>query len=222
MNRDIRFAIRMLVRQRVVTLIAIITLAIGIGAVTSVFSIVNSVLIKPLAYRDPDKLVLIWGNFLALGLERLPAQPVSRVMKLEDIIAASLDTRRLVMFLLGIFSSAALFLAATGIYGSMTYAAKRRSREIGIRIALGAGSNDVILMIVREGMIITLTGIFPGAILAVPTGQAISGLLFEIGPVDPVTMILAASLFLSVAAVATYLPARRAAAADPMAVLRHY
>jgi hypothetical protein len=114
-----------------------------------------------------------------------------------------------------------LFLAAIGIYGVMAYAAARRTREIGIRMALGAGRAQVLRMVLGESLTIVILGVALGAPLAYWTGQIIRGQLFGVTPADPLSMITSALAMIVVALAAAWLPARRAAAVDPMLALRY-
>jgi putative ABC transport system permease protein len=149
-----------------------------------------------------------------------PAQPIASVGTMNDVIASSVAPRRFSMLLLTIFASAALLLAATGVYGVMAYAAAQRTREVGIRMALGAQTGDVIRLILKQGMILTLIGIAAGIAGAIAAARAMSGLLYGVRFTDPATFLSISVLLLIVAVVACYLPARRAAKVDPALALR--
>jgi ABC-type antimicrobial peptide transport system permease subunit len=114
----------------------------------------------------------------------------------------------------------ALLLACIGLFGIMSYSVARRTNEIGIRMALGAGRADVLRLVIREGLTPVLLGICIGLPAAIAGGRFISSLLFGLSPADPLTIVLATILLLAVAALAGYLPARRAARVDPMTALR--
>ena len=124
----------------------------------------------------------------------------------------------------GGFGILALILASVGLYGSLAYAVTRRTREIGIRVALGAPSSGLLRMILRQALVLVLIGIamgIPAALaLARLTSTQISGLLFGLKPTDPITIAGAAVVLLIVAACAAYLPARRASRVEPMMALR--
>ena len=123
--------------------------------------------------------------------------------------------------LFSIFGGLALGLAVVGLYGVKAYSVARRTREIGIRMALGAQRGAVLRMIMREGSIMLLCGIALGLLLAAATGKILSGILYEVGALDPIAF-TAAPLLLAIAAlVATWLPARRAAALNPVEALRY-
>jgi putative ABC transport system permease protein len=123
--------------------------------------------------------------------------------------------------LLGLFGAIALILAAVGIFGVISYSVSRRTRELGIRIALGAQPGSVLSMIMRETLALTLIGIAVGIPCAVATARLITHLLFKVSPYDPVTLALVPLVLIAVGALASYIPARRAMRVDPMAALRY-
>jgi putative ABC transport system permease protein len=125
------------------------------------------------------------------------------------------------MLLLTIFAATAMLLAAIGLYGVMSYAVAQRTREIGVRMALGARRPDVLALIVKRGMALVLIGIACGIVLSLASARLMSGLLFGITATDPLTFIGVAALLALVAFVANYLPARRAASVDPIVALRY-
>jgi ABC-type antimicrobial peptide transport system permease subunit len=115
----------------------------------------------------------------------------------------------------------AVFLACIGLYGLMSYAVTRRTHEIGIRMALGAGRSSVLWMVMRESLTLVALGIAIGVPAAMAASRLVSKMLFGISPVDPLSVAGAAALLLAFAALAGYLPARRAAKVDPMVALRY-
>jgi predicted permease len=123
--------------------------------------------------------------------------------------------------MVSIFGGLALVLALVGVYGVMAYAVVRRRREIGIRMALGAKPGEVLRMILRQGLIMTLGGAALGFLLALGIGRAFSGMLYQVSPVDPVAFTLAPAMLVATALFACWLPARRAAKVDPMLALRN-
>jgi len=143
------------------------------------------------------------------------------VMTLEQALADSIAPRRLNLFLLGMFAIAALVLAVIGIYGVMAYSVTQRMHEIGIRIALGARRADVIRMIVRQGMRVTLVAVGVGLTGALALSRVIEGLLYGVQPRDPLTFVVAAVALTATAVVACWVPALRAARADPTIALRY-
>jgi len=123
--------------------------------------------------------------------------------------------------LFSIFGGLALGLAVVGLYGVKAYSVARRTREIGIRMALGAEPRAVLRMIMQEGFIMLLCGIALGLLLAAATGKIVSGILYEVGALDPIAFIAAPMLLAIAALVATWLPARRAARLNPVEALRY-
>ena len=124
------------------------------------------------------------------------------------------------MTLLAIFAAVALVLAAIGIFGVLSYAVSQRTREIGIRMALGAQGRSVIGLVVRQAMALVTIGIASGTVAALFLSQTLTKMLFSITPTDPATFILVALVLLAVALLASYLPARRATRVDPIVALR--
>ncbi|MBI3404941.1 MAG: ABC transporter permease [Acidobacteria bacterium] len=147
--------------------------------------------------------------------------PVSKIKSMEEWISGSLAQRRFSMTLLVAFASLALLLAAVGIYGVMSYSVTQRTREIGIRMALGARRGDVLRLVVGRSMALSFAGVALGAVLSLALGRLMSTLLFGITPVDVPTFLATALLLATVALAASYLPARRAARVDPLVALRY-
>ena len=150
-----------------------------------------------------------------------PLQPVSAVTTMEALIGSSVSERRFTTVLLGTFAALALALTAVGIFGVISYSVSQRTREIGLRMALGARSGDVLAMVLRDGLLLTAIGIVIGVAGALALTRVLSNLLYEISPSDPLTFGGVAALILAVAAAACLIPARRAATVDPMVALRH-
>jgi putative ABC transport system permease protein len=146
-------------------------------------------------------------------------QPVYNVRTMEDVVVNSIGARRVSMQLFTVFAGAALLLAVLGIYGVMAYSVTLRTQEIGIRIALGAQKADVLRLVVRQGMTLTLVGVIAGLAGAFALTRLIANLLFGVGATDPTTFAAIPLLLLAVAFIACYLPARRAAKLDPMIAL---
>jgi ABC-type antimicrobial peptide transport system permease subunit len=152
-------------------------------------------------------------------LEIDPDQPVSDIRTLEDVLGSSVVQRRL-MLMLGGFAGAALLLAAIGLYGVIAYGVSQRTREIGIRMSLGADSRNVLGLVLRHGLKLAGLGIAIGVPAALGLTRVLMTLLFEVKPTDPLTFIGVSFLLLLVALFACWLPARRAAKVDPMEALR--
>ncbi len=136
-------------------------------------------------------------------------------------IEESLLRERLMAVLSGLFGGLAVVLATVGLYGVISYTVARRTNEIGIRIALGAGRNSVMGLILRETGMLLIVGLGAGAVIALVAGRAAATLLFGLQPNDPLTFVVAGSALALVALIASYVPARRAARVDPMVALRH-
>jgi predicted permease len=146
--------------------------------------------------------------------------PVDEVVSLSDYIGRSLTQQKLVARLASFFGLLALSLAAIGLYGILSYGVARRTGEIGIRMALGAPSRAVLWLVLREAMTLVFIGLVIGLGASLAATRTVSTLLFGLQPNDPFTFTLAVLLLLSVAALAGYLPARRAARVDPLVALR--
>ncbi|HEX6057835.1 MAG TPA: ABC transporter permease [Gemmatimonadaceae bacterium] len=146
--------------------------------------------------------------------------PVVEVLTMEQRLAGSVARQRFYMLLLAVFAVAAAALAAIGIYGVMAFGVAQRTREIGIRVALGARPGDVARLVVRAGLLLAVTGVVLGLAGALALTRLLEGLLYGVEPSDPATLAAASLLLLAVAALAALLPARRAAGVDPMQALR--
>jgi predicted permease len=147
-------------------------------------------------------------------------QPISDVRTMDERIDHSLSSRRFSMVLLAAFASLALTLAAIGIYGIVAYSVTERTREIGVRLALGAQRRDVIGMVIGQGMTMAGVGTVIGVTAALLLTRLMSSLLFGISAVDPMTFLVIPVLLIVVAFVACYVPARRATRVDPLQALR--
>jgi putative ABC transport system permease protein len=139
---------------------------------------------------------------------------------MEQVVASTISRPRLYATLLGIFSIVGLGLAVIGIYGVMSYSVAQRTREIGIRVALGAKQPQVIALVLGQSALLTAVGIVLGLSGAAMLSRYLEGLLFGVTPLDPVTFAAAAVLFTLVALVAAYGPTRRATGVDPLVALR--
>jgi len=147
--------------------------------------------------------------------------PVTDVEKLPDLLDASVSQQRFRTFLLGLFAAMALILAATGIFGVISYSVSRRTNEIGIRVALGASRSTILRMILRETLILAAVGLAVGLPCALAASHLIGHMLFGVSANDPVTLAAVAFTLAAVAALAGFVPARRAMQVDPMVALRH-
>jgi ABC-type antimicrobial peptide transport system permease subunit len=150
-----------------------------------------------------------------------PNVPLLATDSMADSVNANLKHERMIAYLCGCFGALALTLAAVGLYGVMAYAVAQRTREVGIRMALGARRLDVVGMIVREALVPVLFGIAIGTAGALAAARVISSLLFGVAPRDPLSFILAVCGMLAVALAAAAIPARRASRVEPAIALRY-
>ncbi|MEO8499417.1 MAG: ABC transporter permease [Vicinamibacteria bacterium] len=149
-----------------------------------------------------------------------PDLPLFAVRTLNEVVATQMAPRRLAVLLISVFSAVALLLAAIGIYGVMSYAVTLRTQEIGIRMALGAGRDDISRMVLRFGARMSFIGIAVGLVAAFGLTRMMAGLLFQTSTADPPTFSIVPLLLMAVAMVACYVPARRATRVDPLVALR--
>jgi putative ABC transport system permease protein len=166
----------------------------------------------PLSYAQPLR-DAVWG------LDR--DQPINAITTLEAIVSEDIAQPRFNMLLMGLFGGLALLLAAVGVYGLLSYSVAQRTREIGVRIALGAQGRDIFRLTVRQGVAPALAGVLIGLAAAFALTRFLSSLLYGMGTNDLTTYAFVAALLTTVALVACIIPARRATKVDPMVALRH-
>jgi putative ABC transport system permease protein len=147
--------------------------------------------------------------------------PVTHIQSMDHVFAASVAQQRFSMLVVGLFAGLALILATVGIYGVMAYSVAQRSHEIGVRMALGARTSQVLKLILKDGMSLALLGVGAGLLGAFALTRLLATLLFEVTPNDARTLIGVSLLLLGVAFVACYIPARRATKVDPLVALRY-
>jgi putative ABC transport system permease protein len=148
-------------------------------------------------------------------------QPVSDIQTMEQVVADSLLLRRLSMSMLASFASLALLLAGVGIYGLTAYSVSRRTREIGLRMALGAGRGDILSLVVGRGLLVGIAGVALGVPAALGVARLMRGMLYGITPADPLVFATVPAILLLIAALACYVPARRAMRVDPVVALKY-
>ena len=146
---------------------------------------------------------------------------LAEVKTMEQILASSLTDWRFHAILLGAFGALAMFIAAIGIYGVISYSVAQRTHEIGIRMALGAATRDVLTMVVKQGAILAAIGIAIGLVAAFGLTRLMTSLLYGVRATDPSTFVAVSLLLTGVALLASYIPARRAMRVDPIVALRY-
>ena len=149
-----------------------------------------------------------------------PNQTFARTATMEELVSDSLKQRRFNLFLLGLFAAIALLLSTIGIYGSISYSTRQRTNEIGVRIALGAQTLDVLRLIVGQGVGLALVGVGIGLAAAFLLTRTIKTFLFGVTPTDPLTFVAISVLLIVTAFIASLIPARRATKVDPLVALR--
>lgn len=173
-----------------------------------------------LVHTDSDSTALVPAIRRAV-LEIDPNQPISNINTLENIVSTSIAQPRVNMLLMGLFGALALLLAAVGIYGLLSYAVTQRTQEMGIRMALGAQVNDVLGLVLKQGMVLALIGEGLGLLGAFALTRFIQTLLFGVTPTDATIFIAVAGVLTTIALLACYFPARRATKVDPLIALRY-
>ena len=220
--QDLRYAARTLLKSPGFTVVAVLTLALGIGANVAIFSVVYGVLLRQLPFAHPEQLVRIFDDLAGpntpdVGMsapelwdleERSGVfQEVSAMAPGNSAVgggertvrAESLITSPDYFQLLGVFAAVALLLAAIGIYGVMSYAFSQRTHEVGIRMALGAQRLDILRMALVEGMRIVVIGLVVGLAGAAVITRFFQSMLFNVAPSDPVTFLMASAMLAGVA-----------------------
>ena len=150
-----------------------------------------------------------------------PDIPVANLRPLRQVLAESLWLQRFLSMLFGVFAAVALVLATVGMYGSMAYAVAQRTREIGIRMALGARAGDVLKMVVRQGILLLAIALPLGLAGAFGLSRVLRRLLYEVRATDPMTFLLVTLFITAIALIATYIPARRATKVAPVIALKY-
>jgi putative ABC transport system permease protein len=155
------------------------------------------------------------------AIQRLDNRAAISMRKMEDVVSRSTWSRRTLALQMGVLGAVALLLAAMGIYGVISYLVAQRTREMGIRLALGAQRRDLLKLVLGQGLSLTMTGVAAGLALSFALTRSLSGVLFGVSAADPTTFVAIALLLAVVALMASFLPARRAMKVDPITALRH-
>jgi putative ABC transport system permease protein len=150
-----------------------------------------------------------------------PHLVIGKVSAMNEMIGESLSQRRFNLVILALFAAVALILASVGLYSVISYSVSQRSHEIGIRMALGARQHDVVKMVVKEGLLLTMIGIAIGIFLSIASTRLLTTLLYFVSPTDLMIFQICTVFFLVLGFLSSYVPARRAAAVDPIFALRH-
>jgi predicted permease len=170
--------------------------------------------------RTSEKASLFGRDIRGLVESVNPNVPVSEVRTLPAIVSASANSSRSLMWLFVSFAGAAFLLAVIGIYGVVSYSAAQRSYEMGVRVALGATRGNILSLVIGHGLRLALAGLALGTLVSLALTRLLAGFLYGVSPADPLTFLAVSALLTSVALVASYIPARRAAAVDPLTTLR--
>ena len=150
-----------------------------------------------------------------------PDQPISNIATMSEVLGEEAAQRRTGMIMLAAFAGLALLLASLGIYGVLAYFVTQHTNEIGVRIALGASSRNILGLVLKKGMGLTLLGVVIGLVASFALTRLMSSLLFGVNAFDPLTFIVVPLLLATVALLACWIPARRATKVDPMIALRY-
>lgn len=150
-----------------------------------------------------------------------PDVPITGLRPMSQIVSRSVDPRRFPMFLSMLFALSSLLLASLGIFGVVGYSVERRRKELGIRMALGAERQDLLRIVLRQGMTPVMVGLAAGVVTSIFAGRLIGSLLFDVSANDPLTLAAVVLVVATVALLACFVPARRAMRVDPMVALRY-
>jgi len=173
-----------------------------------------------LVVRTPGDASALTRQLSSVVREIAPGLPTSTALTSRQYLEYTVGNAKVPAILVGAFGVLALVLATVGLYGVMWYSVTQRTREFGVRLALGASEKEVVMMVMGKGLMTTLVGVVIGFILALAATRLLSGLLYGVGTFDPLVFFLVPAVLLGVGQLASYLPARHASRADPVVVLR--
>ena len=176
---------------------------------------------RDLAIRTSGDTSNLVGAVRQIIREVDPDQPISNIATMAELLGTEASERRMGMIMLAAFAGLALLLASLGIYGVLAYFVSQHTSEIGVRLALGASTRNILFLVLRKGMVLTLLGVVIGIAAALGLTRLMSSLLFGVKAVDPLTFVTVPLLLAGVALLACYLPARRATKVDPLVALRY-
>jgi putative ABC transport system permease protein len=176
---------------------------------------------RDLAIRTAGNPSVLVGAVRQAIREVDPDQPISNVATMSELLGEEAGQRRLGMIMLVAFAILALLLASIGIYGVLAYFVSQHTNEIGVRLALGATPRNILVMVIRRGMILTLLGVAFGLASSIALTRLMSSLLFEVQALDPLTLVTVPILLVLAALLACAIPARRAMKVDPLVALRY-
>ena len=245
-GQDVAYAFRLLRRAPGFSAAMILVMAIGIGAATAIFGLIDRLLLKSLPGREPEETprsiaYLPWrqertenlfteiraagpagslGDSIRREVRRLDSIVPMRLETVNDRIRESLVTERVMALLAAALAFASVILASAALYGLLAYAVSRRTREIGVRLALGAARSSVLRTVIADSLTLAALGIVAGIAASLWIGRIAATLLFHVSPRDPASLLAAAGIMLAVAAVAGLVPARRASRVDPVIALK--
>lgn len=236
LRQDVRYALRMMRRTPGTTGAAVLTLAIGIGANTALFSIVNAFVFRPLPVQNADQLVSIatedqhvevphgvsYADFLDYRQESRVVSDIILFVPMHGSLSASgrADRVMLEQVSANYFSMLRVNPATMGIYAVMSFWVSQRTHELGVRMALGAASSSILRLVIGRGMVLVVAGVLLGMVAAAGLSRPLGGLLIGVSGVDPLTYTAVAAFLTLVALAACYVPARRATQLNPLTAIR--
>jgi ABC-type antimicrobial peptide transport system permease subunit len=236
---DLRYALRQLRKNPAFTAVTVLTLALDIGFANGKGRSSTASITANMAAFTPDELTpYLTGAFTNLVL-RVSGDPttvmpsitkalrdfdpdlvVLKVQTMQDLVDTSLGSQTLAVRLLWIFAGAALLISIAGIYGLLVYNVSQRTRDIGLRMALGATRSNVVGLVLRHAIILLAIGVGVGVVAAISAGSVLRSFLYGVVPYDALTIFAVSLLLLGCGLVASYVPARRASRIDPIKALR--
>ena len=233
--QDLRYTVRLMWKAPAFTAAVVLTVALGIGANTAIFSFVYAVMLRPLPFAGPQRLMQVNEKNDKLNLPNFSASLLNylswseQTQTFERLGAVSFspinlsgqgEPEQFNAILLVVFAGVALLIAAVGTSGVLAYTVSQRTREIGLRLALGAPRRRVLRLVIREGMTMGVAGIGVGLVTAVAVSQVLSNLVFGVPVRDPATFAAVGVMLTVVALAACAVPALRASRVDPLVSLR--